>query len=143
MSTSLIWWLTALVLGGIELLTGTFYLLVLATGAAAAGVAAWLGLSLTLQFLAGALVCLGGWFVLRRRRTRGGEEPALDVGGVVRIAGWEDARETTVRYRGAPWRAELAPGVPDPAPAGDYRIDRVAGTRLVVSPMQRPVAEDD
>ena len=42
MSAATLWWIVATVLAGAELLTGTLYLLVLATGAVAAAVAAHL-----------------------------------------------------------------------------------------------------
>lgn len=43
--TASIWWIVALVLGGLELLSGSFYLLMLAIAAAATGLAAFLGLT--------------------------------------------------------------------------------------------------
>ena len=56
MEESTIWWLLA---GGAvvtELLTGTFYLLMLAMGLAAAALAAHLGLPLTAQIITSAMV---------------------------------------------------------------------------------------
>ena len=56
MEESTIWWLLA---GGVvaaELLTGTFYLLMLAVGLAAAAIAAHLGLSTALQIVTAAVV---------------------------------------------------------------------------------------
>jgi len=43
--TAALWWVVALVLGGLELLSGSFYLLMLAIAAAATGLAVFLGLS--------------------------------------------------------------------------------------------------
>lgn len=43
--TASLWWIVALALGGLELLSGTFYLLMLALAAAITAIAAWLGLS--------------------------------------------------------------------------------------------------
>jgi len=48
------WWILALGMGVLELVTGTFYLLVLAAGCAAGGLAAWAGAGLTVQVLATA-----------------------------------------------------------------------------------------
>ena len=62
MAESTLWWLLA---GGIvaaELLTGTFYLLMLALGVAAAAIAAHLGMSTTLQIVTAAVV--GGGSVI-------------------------------------------------------------------------------
>jgi membrane protein implicated in regulation of membrane protease activity len=51
MAQSTIWWLVAGVLVAVELLTGTFYLLMLAIGMAAAACAAHLGGNATVQIL--------------------------------------------------------------------------------------------
>ncbi len=61
------WWILALGLGVLELMTGTFYLLVLAAGCAAGGLAAWFGAGLTVQVLATAAVAIAGWVWLWRR----------------------------------------------------------------------------
>src|SRR5690606_24234951 len=71
------WWLAALVLGIVEMLTGTFYLLVLALGCVAGGVVALAGGSLTLQLLATAACAIAGWALIwRRRRARARREEA-------------------------------------------------------------------
>ena len=46
--TASLWWIVALVLGGLELLSGSFYLLMLAVAAAVTGIAAFLGLADTI-----------------------------------------------------------------------------------------------
>jgi len=43
--TAALWWIVALALGGLELLSGTFYLLMLALAAAVTAVSVWLGLT--------------------------------------------------------------------------------------------------
>jgi len=43
--TAALWWIVALALGGLELLSGTIYLLMLALAAALTAIAAWLGLA--------------------------------------------------------------------------------------------------
>ncbi|MEZ5650649.1 MAG: NfeD family protein [Burkholderiaceae bacterium] len=137
MSPALWWLLLALVLGGVELLSGTFYLLILALGAGAGALAAWMDASLTWQLVACAAISLAAWAGLRGRRERG-DRPlgadGLDAGATVTVAEWREPRVTVVRYRGAPWRAELAAEVVSPAPPGEYRIVRVDGTRLVIAP---------
>ena len=65
MSESTIWWLLAGAAVGIELVTGTFYLLMLAIGLGAAALAAHLGLPLTWQLVTAAVV-VGGAVVLFR-----------------------------------------------------------------------------
>ena len=56
MAESTIWWLMAGSAVAVELVTGTFYLLMLAIGLASAALAAHLGASITLQFLSAAVV---------------------------------------------------------------------------------------
>ena len=62
MNESTIWWLIAGSLVGVELLTGTFYLLMLAIGASAGAIAAHAQLSFSTQLIAGAVV--GGLAVI-------------------------------------------------------------------------------
>jgi len=56
MSEPTIWWLIAGVFVALELVTGTFYLLMLAVGMAAAALAAQAGAGIVLQLLVAALV---------------------------------------------------------------------------------------
>lgn len=131
------WVLVALLLGGAELLSGTFYLLILAFGAVAAAAAAATGASLTTQLVVAALVTMLGWALLRRRRSRAESRSlgdTLDAGATVVVDRWDEDRSALVRYRGANWRAVLTDGgraVPAP---GRYRIERVDGTRLILAP---------
>ncbi|HNJ45700.1 MAG TPA: NfeD family protein, partial [Ottowia sp.] len=55
MADSTVWWIAAGLLVAAELLTGTFYLLMLAIGAAAGALAAHAGLSLSAQLVAGGV----------------------------------------------------------------------------------------
>lgn len=132
------WWLLALGLGLAELLTGTFYLLILALGAAAGGVAAWAGLTLVAQILIAAAVALGGWLLLKRMRgaardaASGDTDGLLDAGARVNIEHWSSTRQGKVRYRGAEWAVELAEGEADGRP-GEHQIKSVRGTRLIVT----------
>ena len=67
------WWLLAGVLVAVELLTGTFYLLALALGAAAAALAAHAGAGFTAQLVTAALVGGGStaaWHLQRARQPR-------------------------------------------------------------------------
>lgn len=144
-----IWWALAVALMAAELATGTFYLLVIALGMAAGGVAAFLGAGLTSQLLVAAIVAIGGWAALRRRRVEhgdpraGGQPDALDVGQEVEVAQWLAGGQARVRHRGADWPASLAPGGPaDPAP-GRYVIRAVDGTRLVLAPLDAPPPRGD
>ena len=59
MDESTLWWLFAGATVGIELMIGTFYLLMVATGLAAAAIAAHLGLPMPAQLVTAALVSGG------------------------------------------------------------------------------------
>ena len=88
------WWVLALGLGILELISGTFYLLVLAAGSAAGGIAALAGAPAWAQLAAASAISLAGVAVVRRMRTgaagplRSGRNPDVlaDVGERVHVA---------------------------------------------------------
>ncbi|HTJ93654.1 MAG TPA: NfeD family protein [Pararobbsia sp.] len=131
------WWIAAgaLLIG--ELVTGTFYLLMVACGCVAAGVVLLAGGSTELQWAVGAAVAALAVYVLRRARRRqaGPIDPQhnpdinLDIGAKLDIASWHDGVARAV-YRGAEWDVELAPG--QTAHAGRFEIVALRGSRLVV-----------
>ncbi|MGE5336687.1 MAG: NfeD family protein [Gemmatimonadota bacterium] len=132
------WFILGFVLLIAELLTGTFYLLVIALAFAAAGVTSLLNMPLVIQLVVAAGIGLAGSLWLRNSRfgrigSRRRAEPLqnLDVGQVVRIEQWTPSRTARASYRGAQWDVELAPGE-DPVP-GDYVIRDVLGSRLIVA----------
>ena len=138
MAESTLWWLLAGALVALELLTGTFYLLMLALGAAAGALVAQTGVGLTTQIVVAALVGLiavASWTWVRRRRPgdpspRADRSVNLDVGEIVQVPAWENDRSAQVKYRGAQWTAVLAPGAtPEP---GAYRVTELVGNRLLV-----------
>ncbi|MGD9946198.1 MAG: NfeD family protein [Burkholderiaceae bacterium] len=134
------WWIVAVGLGVLELITGTFYLLVLALACAAGGLAAWAGAGMPLQLLATAAVAVIGWLLLRRRNpwrakssSSADRDMLLDIGERLRVEAWEPGGQTRVQYRGASWTAELDPSQPaDAAQPGTFVIVRVVGNRLIV-----------
>ena len=135
-----LWWGLAVLLGVLELMTGTFYLLVLGIGIAAGGVLAFAGAGLAWQFLAAAVVSGVGWFLLRRFNPRRGGAPVqhnrdvhLDIGERVRVEHWLAPRRAQVQYRGAAWTAELAPDEPDAPAPGEFEIRSMDGNRLIVA----------
>ena len=141
MEESTIWWLLAGGLVVAELLTGTFYLLMLAVGVGAAGIAAHVGASTTAQILTAALVGGGsvvGWHALRRKRpgdpsARADRSVNLDVGETVMIEHWNPDGTTQVKYRGATWTAIHRTGV-TPA-TGMHKVVELVGNRLLVEPL--------
>lgn len=130
-----VWWFVlGLALAGAELLTGTFYLLILALGAAAGGVVAMSGGPLAFQLVVAALIGAGGSLWLQRRRAAAAAVPDLvqnpDVGQTVRVDAWKSDRSARAQYRGAVWDVELAPG--EAPVAGDFEIRAIVNNRLVL-----------
>jgi membrane protein implicated in regulation of membrane protease activity len=132
-----IWWMVLAVgLLILELLSGTFYLLVIAVAVAAGGLANLAGASFELQLTVAAAIGLGGSLWLRRSRFGRLTDDAdalqnLDVGQVVRIDGWNAGNTARAQYRGAEWDVLLAPG--ETAAPGEFVIRAVQGSRLVVA----------
>lgn len=134
-----VWWFVlAFGLVIAELVTGTFYLLVLSIALASAGVAHLLGAAFAVQLIVAAAIGFGGSLWLRRSRIgRLGRRDAadsvqnMDVGQVVRVDRWSPARTARANYRGALWDVELAPGE-DAAP-GEFVIREIHANRLIVA----------
>ncbi len=138
MSDPTLWWLVTGGLIAIELLTGTFYLLMLACGTAAAALSAHGGAGHTVQLVVAAL-CGGtavvAWHWKRARQTT--EPPAqanpnvnLDIGETVHITSWNTDGTADVQYRGTHWTAIHRPGVLPSA--GAHRVAELVGNRLLV-----------
>ncbi len=142
MAESTLWWLATGSLVAVELLTGTFYLLMMALGLAAAALSAHAGLPVTGQWVIASLV--GGGSVLVWHRYRRGQptgSPAqsnpdvnLDVGAVVHVDTWQPDGTAAVQYRGAHWDAALLVG--ESAETGAYVVAEVIGSRLILKKSQ-------
>ena len=138
MAESTLWWLLTGAAVAVELMTGTFYLLLLAIGLAAAAIAAHAGAAPAAQLVIAALVGGGavvGWHLMRLRKPPGlpaGLNPDvnLDIGETVQVVRWHPDGTAQVKYRGAQWTVVHAPGVIPVA--GPHRIRQVVGSRLVV-----------
>ena len=139
-SSATVWWVLAGLLVAAELLTGTFYLLMVAVGLAGGAVAAHLGFALTPQLLTAALVGGGAtavWHWHRAKQPRSApahlnRDVNLDIGERVKVNSWEADGTARVSYRGSTWSARLAPGA-DSA-AGEYVVSAVEGNHLVLTP---------
>lgn len=139
MAESTIWWLATGGAVAFELLSGTFYLLMLAIGFAAAALCAHMGWAMSSQIVVAAAVGGGavfGWHV-RQMKRRHQEPPAqananvnLDIGETVQIDAWNADGTADVHYRGARWTAIHRGGV---APSvGPHRVAELVGNRLLV-----------
>ena len=139
-SAATFWWVAAGVLVAAELATGTFYLLMIALGLAAAAVAAHLGLGLTAQIVAGALIGASATAIWHWRRSQApasapvaqNRDVNLDIGERVQVEAWAQDGTARVQYRGTQWTARLQPGVA--ARAGEHRVAAVEGNWLVLTP---------
>ena len=125
-----------------ELLTGTFYLMVIAVALGVAGLAALAGTSIALQFVLAAAVGLGGSMWLRS--TRFGKRlhehaddrvQNMDVGQSLRVEQWSASRTARASYRGATWDIELAPG--EQPVGGEFVIREIQANRLIVAAKPR------
>ena len=137
---STLWWVAAGVLVAVELGTGTFYLLMLALGAACGAIAAHLGFASTAQVVAAALVGGGAtalWHWKRQQSPPGAPPEAnrdvqIDIGQPVSVEAWQAGGLARVSYRGATWQVRFA-GTGTPAP-GVHVIVAVEGNQLQVAP---------
>lgn len=140
MSEATIWWLLAGVLVAAELTSGTFYLLLLATGAVVGAAVAMLGGGLIAQITAASLVAalttaLWHWHRVQHPRSAPAAQNRdvnLDIGERVHVAAWQPDHTARVNYRGTQWTARLAPSAP--AQPGDCHIVAVEGNWLVLAP---------
>ena len=131
------WWIAAALVLALELFTGTFFLLLLALGLAAAGVAALLGAGSAAQTLTaalgggGAMLALRAWRLRRRTAPGSATDPAqhLDLGLQVRVERWRDDGLAEVSHRGCTWTARLDAAEP-PGRPGLHVIVGVDGTTL-------------
>lgn len=114
MDHAIVWAVIGLVLVIVELMTGTFYLLVLGIAAFGAALAAWLGLEFSAQSIVAALVSAIGCYGVHvyRAKNRAEQMPPIDAGMPARFESWLDAgtRLARVRYRGASWEARVEGG---------------------------------
>jgi membrane protein implicated in regulation of membrane protease activity len=111
MEAYLAWALLGLALVITELLTGTFYLLVLGVAAFGGGATAWFGGGFAAQCVAAAVLALLGAYLVHAYRARNAAQQMapIDAGQPANFESWVDqpARLARVRYRGASWEARL------------------------------------
>ena len=109
MDEDFLWAILGLALVIVELLTGTFYLLMLALAAFGAALAAWLGQGFGVQAMVAAVIAAAGCYGvhLYHARSERRRMTPLDAGQPASFESWVDpgARLARVRYRGASWDA--------------------------------------
>ena len=140
LSSPTLWWLLAGALVAAELATGTFYLLMVALGAAAGALAAHAGASSTVQIVAAALLAAGAtaaWHFKRAQAPRSqppqtNRDVNIDIGSPVHVQQWGADGSARVSYRGSTWSVRhQGPGAPTP---GEHVIVSVNGNELGVAP---------
>jgi membrane protein implicated in regulation of membrane protease activity len=137
MEPYLVWIIVGFVLVIVELLSGTFYLLVIGVGAFAGAAVAFAGGGYFAQAVAACAVALAGaWFVRRwhaSHRQEGGRDNLLDLGQPVVLEEWLEspAGRARVKYRGASWDARHA-GAQRPQPGATLYIIGQDGNTLLV-----------
>jgi membrane protein implicated in regulation of membrane protease activity len=129
------------IIGGIalviaELMSGTFYLLVLGVAAFAAGLVAWLGWPFLAQVVAAGAIAVAGVFYIRSRRhaLATPDMAPLDVGQPVTLQTWvsQADRVARVTYRDALWDA-VVHGEARGEAGEVFYITRVDGNTLHVA----------
>ncbi|HJW11383.1 MAG TPA: NfeD family protein [Albitalea sp.] len=141
MEQDLAWAILGLSLVIVEMLTGTFYLLMLGLAAFGASAAAYFGQDFPVQAIVAAVVAGGGcwWVFAYRARNATRQMTSIDAGQPASFETWVDreARLARVRYRGAPWDARVE-GDPLPEPGALVYVIETDGNTLKVTTL-RPV----
>ena len=138
MQPALAWILAGLLLVVLELMTGTFYLLILGISAMVGALAAFLDQPFWVEALVASIAAIaGGVLVNRYHRLANASSPkdiSNDIGEKVTIESWvsESQRLARVRYRGTIWDAEVIGSDPIASGAMLYVV-ATEGSRLKVS----------
>ena len=140
MEPYLVWAIAGLALAIAEMLSGTFYLLMLGIAAFGGAAAAYLGFDFPVQSVVAAVVAAAGCYGVYEYRVRNAARQMrpVDAGQLASFEQWIDARArlARVRYRGASWEARLA-GDDAPEAGAVVYVLNTHGNTLEVS-TQRP-----
>jgi membrane protein implicated in regulation of membrane protease activity len=136
MDLALAWAILGLVLVITELLSGTFYLLMLALAAFGAAGVAWFGQGFPVQAIVAAVVSAAGCYGVHLYRVKNAQQsmPQIDAGMPASFESWTDAgaRLARVRYRGASWDARVE-GAEAVEPGAMLYVTATDGNTLRVS----------
>ncbi len=127
--------ITAFALVIAEMLTGTFYLLVLAVAVALGAAVGWMGASFPVQLVSAALLGAVGTLLVRQWRaghaaSQVPDQP-LDIGESVQVETWNADGTARVRHRGTQWDAALDDAATPRA--GTLYIKAMRGSTLILS----------
>jgi membrane protein implicated in regulation of membrane protease activity len=133
MDGDFIWAILGLTLVIVELLSGTFYLLMLGIAAFGAALAAWLGQGFGVQAVVAAVISAGGCYGVHLYRAKNAlqQMAPVDAGQPASFENWVDqgARLARVSYRGASWDALVEADGPE---SGQEKPAPVPGSLLYV-----------
>jgi membrane protein implicated in regulation of membrane protease activity len=111
MALQYLWWIAAAILVGVEMMTGTFYLLIVGLACLVGGVVAMAGFDVGWQWGIAAVVEVVGTLAVNRWKKRFMAQPKLsnnlDVGQRVSVLEWRDDGTARVQYRGTQWDGML------------------------------------
>ena len=143
-------WMSWLVIAGIvvvlELFSGTFYLLMIAIGLSAGGLAAFVGMGTEYQYIVAGIVGVVATIILRRSRfgvrskVNANRDPNvnLDIGQTLQISAWHSISDGvyTARsmHRGALWNVEYRSS--QQPHSGMFTIVEIQGSQLIVEPVE-------
>ena len=139
------WWIAAAALAVVEVMTGTFYVLMVAIGCVAGGVAALFDLGLGPQILVAVMVGYASVVAWHRYRKYARPHPGesgknpdlhLDIGATIEVEQWVEGH-ARVNYRGSQWDA--VPEVPSAPHTGLLTVKAVRGSTLVLGPKPQSV----
>ncbi len=134
MDNPTLWLIVAGVLVMAELLTGTFYLLMLSLGATAAALTAYADGTLTWQIVTAAVVGGGAAVLWHLKKPLSNDAQDsnvhLDIGETVTVDAWDTQGHAQVKHRGAQWTAVCAANATPEL--GLHRIREMQGNRLVL-----------
>ena len=139
MQPAIAWLIVGLLLVAVELMTGTFYLLIIGIAALIASLIAFLGQPVWMQALVAAIAAIAGSVLVhcyhRVVNATSPKDVSNDVGETVTVESWvsEPQRLARVRYRGTTWDAEVIGNDPVALDAMLYVV-ATEGSRLKVSP---------
>ncbi len=132
-----LWWIAAALLVGVEMMTGTFYLLVVALACVAGGLVAYSGFDASWQWGVAAAVEVVGTIAVVQWKKKYATQPRLsnnlDVGQRVSVLEWLENDTARVSYRGTQWDAVLdSPATPK---REHMMIVDMRGAQLVLGPL--------
>ncbi len=131
------WWIAAAILVGVEMMSGTFYLLIVAVACVVGGIVAVMGYDTGWQWGLAAVVEVAGTMAVVRWKKRFMSKPKLsnnlDIGQKVSVLEWHEDGTARVSYRGTQWDAVLD-SVSTPR-REHMMIMETRGSRLVLGPV--------